>query len=401
MTDKNKLATICEALPIAAGRFFSTCGDQIIEILVIWIAWQATQSSFATSIAAFSQRAPFWLFGYVGAGLTDRRSPFGVLVAASLTCTVLALAGATIGTMNATSVAVIAIAFLIGCARSFEAPALTALISATVPPVHMHQVNNILDNSKRMGRVVAPFVAGGISSGRTAWSLMIIAGCYAVMAICVKAISRARSLAGGDISIKKKGGLGSIREILGTAFVGSVIVASMFYAFFHGAAYFALIPRLFLATTDGSVTGFAQIVTMIALGGLCGNVTILALGSPNARNMVTLGMLGAGIGFGLIAVLGPYERLAAAFLVGISLPLQDVFIISLIQHYSRPDLVARGHALWRLACELTIGLGMLAGGFGADRAPAYVLLICAGVGIVVTAVALRLKFGFAPSSEHA
>ena len=401
MTDKNKLATIREALPIAAGRFFSTCGDQIIEILVIWIAWQATQSSFATSIAAFSQRAPFWLFGYVGAGLTDRRSPFGVLVAASLTCTVLALAGAAIGTMNATSIAVIAIAFLIGCARSFEAPALTALISATVPPVHMHQVNNILDNSKRMGRVVAPFVAGGISSGRTAWSLMIIAGCYAVMAICVKAISRARSLAGGDISIKKKGGLGSIREILGTAFVGSVIVASMFYAFFHGAAYFALIPRLFLATSDGSVTGFAQIVTMIALGGLCGNAAILVLGSPNARNMVTLGMLGAGIGFGLIAVLGPYERLAAAFLVGISLPLQDVFIISIIQHYSRPDLVARGHALWRLACELTIGIGMLAGGFGADRAPAYVLLICAGVGIVVTAVALRLKFGSAPSSEGA
>ena len=140
---------------------------------------------------------------------------------------------------------------------------------------------------------------------------------------------------------------------------------------------------------------------MIALGGLCGNAAILVLGSPNARNMVTLGMLGAGIGFGLIAVLGPYERLAAAFLVGISLPLQDVFIISIIQHYSRPDLVARGHALWRLACELTIGIGMLAGGFGADRAPAYVLLICAGVGIVVTAVALRLKFGSAPSSEGA
>ncbi len=66
-------------LLLGAGRAASSCGDQILEITLIWAVWQVTQSSSLTGLAVFIQRAPYWLFGFIGATFTDRLGAIVIL----------------------------------------------------------------------------------------------------------------------------------------------------------------------------------------------------------------------------------------------------------------------------------------------------------------------------------
>jgi MFS family permease len=377
-----------KATPLVLGRFFSTCGDQIIEILVIWIAWQATHSSFVTSLAAFSQRAPFWLLGFFNAGLTDRRNPLNLLLSASLLAAFFALIATGIALWNNQSLLIIGLAFLIGCARSFEAPALSAMVPVLMPASHAHQANNLLDNAKRTARIIAPFLIGTLNDGQSFLCLVAVASCYAAMAFCAVILKRFVSIPKIEIVTSTRSPFTAMEDIIKTRTVGALLFSSMIYAFFHGASYFAFLPRLTLANDQADVTHYAHLISIIAIGGLCGNGLILFFQSMRADMMVTLGMIGAGIGFGLMGIASENARLFLAFALGLSLPLQDVFIISLIQTHAKSDLVARSHALWRLGCELTIGLGMLAGGFMAGHVSIAGLLLAAGTGMILAGLGL-------------
>ena len=109
----------------------------------------------------------------------------------------------------------------------------------------------------------------------------------------------------------------------------------MVYAFFHGESYFTCLPRLTLASGQADVTAYAHLISMIAIGGLCGNGLILLYRTERAEVMVRLGMMGAGVGFGLMGIAHEKYRWLLAFVLGFSLPMQDVFIISLIQAHAK------------------------------------------------------------------
>lgn len=394
-------------LLLGAGRAASSCGDQILEITLIWAVWQVTQSSSLTGLAVFIQRAPFWLFGFIGATFTDRLGAIVILRRANLSA--VGMAGvATIliisGSPQALTIGLAA--FAIGCARAFEPPALTSIVPSIVPAIEsstgtgseparqQKNLNNILDNAKRLGRLAAPAPAMLLGKAATFAVLDIAAAAFLVMALAAMRLARTVKMPVIMKPASRGGQLRAIGTIYSSGALGVVLGCSAIYALFHGAAYFSIVPRILLSANGGEAGAYASVIGAFAFGGIVANILIAGIPAKRAASMVGGGMFVAGMSFLLLGQVSSYAGLMAIGLAGgASLAFQDVFIITLIQKNAPSELLARAHALWRLGSEMGLGVGVLLGGIAADLFNSAYLLIGVGAAIALISAALVFKAG--------
>ena len=394
-------ATRMKGWSLGSGRAATCAADQLLEITLVWVVWQATESSTYTSIAAFAQRAPFWLLGFVGAGYVDRIGPVRMLRNLNVLSFLIALLGLGLVTLLGREALVIAVvSFLIGVARAMEAPALTSLVPGFVGVWSVQGLNNLLDNAKRLGRLLAP--APALLLGAVPAHLMLgLCSCgYLVMGLVARTLARgSQGAAEGNPALSDTptppdgaGFLASARRIYASGQLGVVLGASVLYAFFHGAAYFAVMPRVLLSESGGAVGAYASIVSAFGFGGMFANLLIARASVHRYAQVLALGMLGAGLAFLMIGqVQGMLLLWIVGFVGGMSLPLQEVFLICLIQRDAPKAMLARTHAVWRLGCEAGLGLGMLLGGLAADQWNGALLLALAGSGIMLIAAFVFLQ----------
>ena len=394
-------ATRLNGWGLGLGRAASCCADQILEITLIWVVWQATHSSTYTGLAAFAQRAPFWILGFVGAGYVDRVGAVRMLRYLNGLAIVVALIGVTlVEWVGREALIIAAVSFLIGIARSMEAPALTTLVPSFSGVWSTQGLNNLLDNSKRLGRLAAPVPA--LLLGTIPPHLLLGTACfgYLVMNLVAGALSqekekKKRKMPAPHLfaqSLLGEGFFDSVKRIYLAGQLGLVLGASAIYAMLHGAAYFSIMPRVLLTQNNGAVGSYASIISAFALGGILSNLLISRIAVTRYATVVALGMLAAGLAFLLIGqVEGMLLLWGLGFIGGMSLPFQDVFITCLIQRDAPKEMLARAHAVWRLGCEAGIGLGMLLGGLAADAIDGSWLLILIGVGIALVALFIFIQ----------
>lgn len=373
------------------GRTSTCFADQILEITLIWVVWQATQSSTYTGMAAFAQRAPFWILGFVGAGYVDKVGSARILRKLNLMAAGVALLGIAVAHSLGQSKVMIAIviasvSFLIGIARSMEAPALTALVPGFSNVWSVQGLNNLLDNSKRLGRLAAPMPTLFLGTVPTHWLLGICACGYLLMSWVANSLHMNLPTTRHKARLLGPTFVTTAKQIYRSGQLGLIMGASVLYAFLHGAAYFSIVPRVLLSQSGGAVGAYASIISAFALGGISSNLLIARIEVSRYTAAVAIGMAIAGAAFLLIGqVQNAWVLWLIGFIGGMSLPFQDVFITCLIQRDAPKEMLARSHALWRLGCEAGIGLGMLLGGIAADAISGSTLLIVAGLGIICIA----------------
>jgi len=383
-------ARLSSGFLLGFGRSATTCGDQILEVMVIWTVWQYTQSSTLTAMAAFLQRAPFWLFGFIGATYTDREGATGTLRKASFAAMIICFISIIALLLGLNEPITITIAsFAIGCARSFEPPALTAIVPAFSKAWSVKNLNNLLDNAKRLGRLIAPLPAMLLGVVPTALVIVIPAFAFSIMIFVSKHIAKHVKDELVPVPAKPITQWKIVKQIYGLHPIGLLFVCSAIYAFFHGAAYFALVPRVLFIESENRVDQYAMIIGAFAFGGIAANAVIAALSSLKPPIMVGVGMIVAGLTFLLLGQSLPfYTKLTIATLGGASLAFQDVFMTTLIQEQVPRSMLARAHALWRLGSEIGLGLGILVGGVAADAFSSTYLLV--GVGVFIGFIGLRV-----------
>ncbi|WP_343036083.1 MFS transporter [Hongsoonwoonella zoysiae] len=391
-----------DGLKLGIGRASSACGDQILEIILIWAVWQLTKSSSFTGLAVFIQRAPFWLFGFVGATFTDRLGALPILRRANIVAILVAVLATLAMVAGAPeAITVLMAAFAIGCARAFEPPALTAIVPAMQPAWTTKSLNNVLDNAKRLGRLAAPFPAMLLGKAATYLVLDIAAATFAIMVGVSAALSRKIRPQAITLPVSISEQFRAIRTIYASKVLAAVLGCSAVYALFHGAAYFAILPRILLEGSDGGAGAYASVIGAFAFGGIAANVLIAGLPAGRSDLMVGGGMFVAGLSFLLIGQSSVLTtQMAIGFAGGASFAFQDVFVTTLIQKYAAARLLARAHALWRLGAEMGLGAGVLIGGVAADIFDAASLLLIVGIGIGLVSVTLILQTGPETADQH-
>ncbi|MBA5778466.1 MFS transporter [Stappia sp. F7233] len=384
------------------GRSAAICGDQILEIMLVWAVWQLTQSSTLTGLAVFIQRAPFWLFGFVGATFTDRLGALPILKRANgFAILVAALATLAMAAGSSEALTILCAAFAIGCARAFESPALTAIVPALQPVWSTKNLNNLLDNAKRLGRLVAPFPAMLLGKTATFLVLDIAAASFAIMVTAATVLSRSIRPATNPLPTGIGEQLRAIRTICASRVLAAVLVCSAVYALFHGAAYFVILPRILLEGGNGEAGAYASVIGAFAFGGIAANLIIAWLPASRSNLMVGFGMFVAGLAFLLVGQTGTLAlQMAIGLAGGASFAFQDVFIITLIQKHAAATHLARAHALWRLGSELGLGAGVLLGGIAADNFDAAWLLLVVGASIGLVSLVLVLRTSPEAEDRH-
>lgn len=376
---------------LTAGRSVTVFADQLIELLILWFVWELTRSSAIMGLATFAGRSPFWIFAFYGATLVDRFGPLRLLrlcntaaaVIASIAALKLALLGSDVFTF-------VLLAFALNTARSLEAAALAAAVPLLFPAGSHQKPNSWFDNAKRIGRLTAPLLSRWIGVLHPAAFVVLAGTAYAAMAVAAARISVVVDNVSRRVS--DRGEFSSaLTFVLKNRTLGTVIGLSAIYAFFHGIAYFVVLPRLSFDGDRNSPFSLGMIITLFGVGGILSNLVISRTVIREHVRAIGAGMIVVGVCFGLFATDPPtWARLVLALVAGASLPFQDVFITCAIQAIGPPTLVARLHATWRLACELTISLGVLSGGLLVDAFSAMTVGVISGAAIVLAGIVLVL-----------
>lgn len=386
MINASDLPVRAKKMPLASltvGRSVTVFADQLMELLILWFVWELTRSSTIMAIATFAGRAPFWLFAFYGATLVDRFGPFRLLKICNMVAGCLAfVAAGKLLMFGPDVVTLVLLSFGLNATRCLEAAALTAAAPLLVPAGSYHIANSWFDNAKRFGRLTAPLLSR--------WIAVLNPGMFVVLAGVAyfgMSLISSRSKTGlTDTSVKAReiapfsATFSFVKESRPLAWLFG---ASAVYAFFHGAAYFVVLPRLSFDLNPGSPASLGILITLIGVGGIVSNIIIASLRIRHYSAAVGCGMIVAGVCFALFALEPPSTaRMILALLAGAALPFQDVFITCTIQALGPPNIVARLHATWRLTCEATISLGILFSGLAVDLMTASWVGIVSGIAIV-------------------
>ena len=163
-----------------SGRSSAFLGDQLHEIVFIWLVWDLTQSSTLTGMAVFVGRVPYWALGWWAGIYVDRMSRRHTIMIASMIgglLTAIILIAYEVGALSVTLLMIIA--FVITLVRSGENLAFTAQLPELVGRSTYLSLLAVMDNTKRIARLVGPLL--GQCAGRNPYGSTFLYRCAACL----------------------------------------------------------------------------------------------------------------------------------------------------------------------------------------------------------------------------
>ena len=275
------------------GQLISLTGTWMQNVAERWLVWQLTNSPFKLGVVTFAAGVPVLLFSLWGGLVADRVPKRRLLMMTQTFMMTLALVLAVdviLGTVQWWHVGILA--FLLGTANSFDAPARQAFVVEMVGRndlMNAIALNSALFNS---ARIIGPALAGvTLAALGTAW-------CFALNAVSFLAVLIGLAL----MHVKPYVGAAStespfvqIREgvtyIWHHPFVRTLIalvaVSNMF-----ALGYMALLPALAQNVLHVGTVGFGFMTTAIGAGALAGALIIASMGDYQRKGlMLTVGNL--------------------------------------------------------------------------------------------------------------
>ncbi len=288
----------------AAGGVVSNTGTWMQRVAQDWLVLQLTDNSgTAIGITTGLQFLPFLVLAPV-AGLVADRVPKHRLL--QLTNLGMALPALVLGLLAVTGTAqiwhVYVLAFLLGTAAVFDAPARQSFVSEIVEPEDLSNAVGLNSASFNAARLVGPAVAGvliaALGGGVTAtgWVILVNAVSYVGPVLALRRLDLDR-LDSPDIGGREPG---MIRE--GVRYVRDrpdllLILAIVFFTGTFGLNFQMTSALMATEVFDKGATEYGLLGTFLAVGSLTGS--LVAAGRERIRHRV---VVGAALAFGAVEI---------------------------------------------------------------------------------------------------
>jgi MFS family permease len=373
------------------SRIFSSLGFQVASVAVGWLVYAKTGSAYALGLVGLFQFLPLvaltFLVGHI-ADRFDRRR----IVAACQFIEFLVLALLTFGDRDGKlDVAVLFIAVaLLGAARAFETPTMSALLPALVPETLLQKAVAVSSSAMQTATIVGPSLGGllfatGASVPLGVSALCLSAACSAMLVIRVERTPPRRE----PISFRSI--FSGVSFIRSRPIILGAISLDLFAVLLGGVT--ALLPIFARDLLHTGPWGLGFLRSAPAAGALA--MSVLLVRMPMNR-YVGIKMFSAVMAFGLATVIFSLSTnfaisLIALVILGAADNVSVVIRISLVQ-LSTPDAMrGRVNAVNSLFVGTSNQLGefesgMLAGLFGPITSG-----VIGGIGTILVAL-LWMRF---------
>jgi MFS family permease len=288
----------------AAGGVVSNTGTWMQRVAQDWLVLQLSAGSgTALGITTGLQFLPFLLLAPV-AGLVADRMPKQRLL--QLTNLGMAVPAAVLGLLAVTGLAetwhVYVLAFLLGTASVFDAPARQSFVSELVSEDDLTNAVGLNSASFNAARLVGPAVAGvliawlGGGAEATGWVILVNAVTYAAPILALRGLDTSR-LDSPEVAPREPG---MIRE--GVAYVRGrpdllLILAIVFFTGTFGLNFQMTSALMATHVFDKGATEYGLLGTFLAVGSLTG--ALLAASRTTVRHRL---VVGAALTFGAVEV---------------------------------------------------------------------------------------------------
>ena len=320
-------------------------------------------------MAVFVGRVPYWALGWWAGIYVDRMSRRHTIMIASMIgglLTAIILIAYEVGALSVTLLMIIA--FVITLVRSGENLAFTAQLPELVGRSTYLSLLAVMDNTKRIARLVGPLLASALAGILTvAHFYIVVLLAYLTTGFCAYRFepSVAHHLR------QHQGLLPEIKEAMATVRQQRVLLlvnqCFALYAATYAAGLWVLVPRLAGTDLDGGVSGYGLLVAAFGAGGLAGNLLFGHRAFADRGATIMIGMLIVAAGF---TVMAAAPNLAVAALAGffgaLGLPLMDMSTAALVHQVCPPNQHGRVLSIHRYFAEVGIAAGLVVGGPIAD-----------------------------------
>jgi MFS family permease len=332
------------------GVGVSSLGDQFMYVALPWLALQLTGDELVVGLVRTMMGLALGLFMLFGGALSDRSSPYVMMIVSNVALGLLALAAVGLIVTDTLSVwSLLLIAFLFGMGGAFFEPAYYAVLPRILPEDDLKQGNALMSLTFQLNSVVGPGLAGAVIG---LFGLGFIFGLdaltFAVVVIAVLLMRRPKQKAKTDeVDEEKPGLLASIREGINYAWSDAQLRALLILIFLlNGALNPAIGVGATLLADQRFTRGATDLGLMLAGAGAGALLGTLLGGSryfPKAFGQVLMGVTFV-LGFGTIG-LGYVPSVWWAFLitftVGITIGAININMITWIQKRVPADRLGR------------------------------------------------------------
>lgn len=372
-----------------SGQMVSLIGTWMQATAQSYLLFELTGSPVMLGIAGFASGIPIWLFSLYSGLLSDRFSRRKVILFAQTSMMVL---GFILAILTFTGLVqpwhIIVLAFFLGTANAFDAPARQSFVVDMVPKEDLTNAIALNSSVFNLGTIVGPSVAGLVY----AW--LGPAWCFTINGISFLGVIAALLLMNvppRKITIQKKSPLLDLKEGLQFA-IGHVeiryLLINLAAVAMFSFSLMTLMPDWANTVLGGDVTTNGMLLSARGVGSLAAALMIANLGSRIIRGKIwTSGGVIMPIA---LLLLGSFQILPISLitLVVLGWSLMSVVNISnaLIQTHVPDDLRGRVMSIYIFAFMGTYPLGALLVGWLAD-------MYGSPMTIIICAVVISLVFG--------
>lgn len=361
------------------GQVLSLMGTWMQSVAQGWLVYELTGSRLALGAISFVGTLPA-LFLMLPAGVVADRVPkrkLLIITQASMMvfATVLALLAWT-ETLQVWHIGVLA--FLLGVANSFDAPARLALVSELVDDRQDMQ-NAIALNAMmfNLARVIGPAVGGLVLAGLgAAWCFALNAASFLAVLIALLLMVLPRDV-GRKTNRRMFADIGEGASFVWRHPVVRPLILLVGAASIFGFSYAVLLPAYASDVLKVDEAGFGMMNAAVGIGALTGSVTMATMARRGSKGrLLTFGSLLFPIALlGLAVVRNYYAALVCLMLVGLGFVSQNVLANTLVQTLSPDELRGRVMSFYSFMFFGTAPFGALLAGALAQRFGSSVAIV--------------------------
>ena len=184
-----------------------------------------------------------------------------------------------------------AISFILGTIQGLSLPAQMAIVPDMVDDEYILSATSLNMAVFNGGRVLGPAVAGVIIEyAGIGQALYLNAACYAISGLFLLLMTGLRSrVESANANIIEDLAEG-VRYVASTP-IAFVLVGLGFAFGFFGSSYIQVLPAFGRETLNMNADGAGFLLTVAGVGSLVGNLFLAALGNPQYKNWLLLGMI--------------------------------------------------------------------------------------------------------------
>ena len=381
-------------------------GGQVVSIIGTWmqataqgfLIYELTQSAVFLGLVGFASGLPTWLFTLYGGVIADRIPRRKLLIITQLFMMVLAFVLAfLVFTDLVQPWHIILLAFLLGTANAFDAPARQAFVVEMVGRDVLTNAIALNSTIFNIGTVIGPAIGGLI------YSWLGPAWCFTVNGISFVAVITALALMRLDpiFKIIKKGKstlrdiLVGVRYVLGNSNILTLEIVVAAVSIF-GFGMMTLMPAWASSVLHGDVRTNGWLLSARGVGSLVGALMIAYLGSRNIRGKIwAVGTLLMPVG---LIIFGTIKNLPVSLIMLVIVGWSFMSVLNttnaMIQSWVPDELRGRVMSVHVLIFMGSAPIGSLLAGTLAEKfGEPMTVLINAGVLLVITWLVLFLRPG--------